>query len=341
LYRSYHPSSVFQRRTALAILAPTTFVVAVLIYIGAANATNVLSLRWYLAEPGGGIKVLNSKTLTIADGWISKDHVTVPVRLALRNVGSDVLRDVRVEIAYPDDVQVRASVREEQVSSTGHSLIFDHVVGELHAGSNYVLLNVKDELSLPTRSWSFTFLTPMGKVPLDYTNSYLAIAGNHKEVANCWFRTEVPLTIKVFPDGSLRGTSTLRVSTGAPGRMRVIAPHQGLQPLKRPSLRVWTLVYRTQRLSPRADWTRSGGIWGKRTVSYSKVKLGVARAIFLGVDHRWRRVIIDSNGDGFRDIDVVFDGATPGLAHYTEKIPLGSITPDSIREQVDQKFCQL
>jgi hypothetical protein len=166
-----------------------------------------------------------------------------------------------------------------------------------------------DELVLSVMTFSSDVVMPSDDgVPMESHTTASLVGGKKEDVANCRFIKEIPLEIRIYSSGELVAEDTLKIVTDTIDNMilksevregdRVISV-EDLSPVQQELLKGIVLAPR------QLDWVASDTAWGPVEISFEDSSLGPARYQVFAVDNMAKKIIVDSDGDGRRDFEVI------------------------------------
>lgn len=259
-----------------------------------------------------------SLTVEVDPADIEQDQIRLGVPIAITNMEADDLNLVRVELRYPADLTVK-SAGQGKIDPTGRTIVYDHDIGTLRSsGGDFTPIAPLDEVIIP---FQFAFI-PTVSLSRDGVPFYLvAVAGagsypfNAKKVtmeANIYFsdRPAVSADIhwSVEPGVEILGQGSDNF-------------------VQRPLTEQEVAAFAVPDGEPVQEWTQEVGS-PQQQVQYKKFEKqdsGATQAIT--VDGVLRRVIIDSDGDGYVDLDM-FDDSGDGRPDAGGEYPEGRLFVD-------------
>jgi hypothetical protein len=338
------------RRALLTCVAPTAVIVTGIVIV-AIVLSEPPDVRWYTLSRDGQAELAETDTLAVEDSWKVEAEARIPVRIAVENRGQKPLQDVTVQIGYPVGYEVIPQ-GNQRLDAEERLLIYEHPLEDLHVDGNYVMLLNPDELVLPTLtiSWDKIFLSEE-RIPIELHGSIAYVGGKTDEVENCLFVKEIPLEFRLFSSGDLVAETTLKVvpDPDFSGFLK-LDEIAGSTPISVEELNEGEKELLEHILGAQRSWDWSASFEGsgdaaphwpafddgvmplKFKISFEETNFGEAQFQVVAVDNFARKIIVDSNGDGRRDFEVIKTGINAEgqeIVRYDEAdSPMNPWTPE-------------
>ena len=276
-----------------------------------------LEVNYFTKDPEGHLLISDKGAvdLNLTQEDIDNGTIQVPLNLAIRNLGSQTLEDVRIHVKYGKDFEV-IPMGTPKIDVTGRQLIYEHNVGLLEPIDTYTPLETIDVIRIP-----FTFrILPIvalakGEIPIYF--QMLLGAGTDDETEQIF-----ALDIDIFSKGRrpIRGTVYLRIPLG----MDVIGDDEAYG-----EIAPVTHADETLFLQASTQYTGTIEYWEKleeginKVITYKKIKTSASNLQVIYVDQQVRRLIVDEDSDQLVDYELYApadeDGTIYKIIHPIDK----------------------
>jgi hypothetical protein len=335
------------KRRALFQCGPLLLVAGVLLGIGyIIGQPAEASLDWYVEGQDGRLSLLRGKPLTVDYDKLGPDRLEIPVSIAALNTGERPLHDVTVEIRYPEGYRVIPQGKQ-RIDRHKSVLVYEHPLDELKVQGAAVFLSEPDKLVLraKVRVDGFVMLG-INQVPLD-GQAQLVEYGPDVDVRRTSgppsdsTRT-IPLSVTLFSEGQRIVSRTLEVTVPEAFGVGIYFPNDvWSQPL---SIHEQKLAEHAMHLGGKSRITgvTPDSAGRPHQIDYRMGTLGTARYQIIRVDGIPRRLIVDADGNGIRDYDLMtkpegVDGALDSKFAYQQRVPLYPWTKDTVEDDENLK----
>ena len=279
--------------------------------------------------------LVRGSNLQISPPATAPDRLLISMTLAVRDLGDKPLRNVTVEIKYPAGYSL-VPQGSQTIDPENRTVIYEHPVSDLKVSGGAAFLPVGKTDKLAFRAdilENFSVVFTADDVPEDLYYRIVTYIGSHRIDGAHLPTLPIDLQVRVFADG--RPVTQRQLSITVPGSIQY-----GFQTANRP-LANWKARFEPYRalISGPQAWQLRGqvqhGTGGStREVEYRAGRLGRAHFQVIGVDGRPRRIIVDENGDGQRDVEFVDqngDSTFDAGGSYTSDVGLYPWTSKMLR----------
>jgi hypothetical protein len=329
------PTSVWRQRlrVAVACLSAITTISAVIgILIGPGPSAEI---SWYLTDEAGQLRLTQNSNLEVSPPSSVPDQLLIPMNLAVRDIGDKPLRNVTVQIRYPAGYSLIPQ-GDQVIDPDNRTVIYEHPLKDVKVsgGAAFLPTSATDHLAFRAATIEdFSVALTADNVPEDLYSRIVTYVGTHKVDSIHIPTLPIDLQVRLFADGRPIGRRNLSVTV--PGLIQY-----GFQTPDGP-LANWRSRFDPYRalVSGSQKWQLRGEPLQRTTgqtaeIEYRAGRTSKARYQVIGVNGQPRRIIVDENGDGKRDmefVDLNGDGTFDGAGSYRSPVGLYPWTPEILR----------
>ncbi len=256
-----------------------------------------IGLATYQLESGKPVLTDGNVTVQVEPDDIKKDQLRLTVPLAVTNLEAEDLGLARVEPRYPSDLKVK-SAGSGKIDPTGRTIVYDHDLGTLRPTGDFTPVAPLDEVVIP---FGFT-VVPTVTVSKDNVPFYIVAVAGSPEYP--YKRRVITMAATIYFADRPSVTANMRWSV-SPG-VEILS--QGSDDFTEyPLTQREVDRFGVPSGDPIQNWAVRVGASGPK-VRYRKYDLGGEGLVqAIEVEGVLRRVIIDSDRDGYVDVDMIDD----------------------------------